>query len=115
MYNYIMKILLDRIITKRDKGKKINILCDNKDTKITSRNSFKEYIKLHFNYDKGYEIDFNIRYLDSDAGDAYIVQAADYVANAIYTSYEYQINTYIDLMNDKTNIKELFPYKKFGK
>ena len=48
LYNFVMKILLDRIITAKDKGTKINILCDNKTTKITSKNSFEDYIKIHF-------------------------------------------------------------------
>ena len=34
------------------------------------------------------QIKLNLRYLDSDANNAYIIQAADYVANAIYAHYE---------------------------
>lgn len=115
LYNYIMKILLDRIITSKDKGTKINILCDNKTTKITSRNSFEDYIKIHFNCEKDYELDLNIRYMDSDAGDAFVVQAADYVANAVYISYEYGNDIYKDILIPKVKTIEQFPYGKFGR
>lgn len=104
VYNYVMKILLDRIITSEDNGTRINILCDNKTTKITSRNSFEDYIKIHFNCEKDYDIDLNVKYIDSDAGDAFIIQAADYVANAVYTLYEYGNNMYSKVFNTKLNI-----------
>ena len=115
IYNYVMKILLDRMITSRDRGTKINILCDNKTTKIASKNSFEDYIKIHFNFEKDYDIDLNVKYLDSDAGNAFIIQAADYVANAIYTFYEYGNNMYSDVIRTKFDIIERFPYEKFGK
>ena len=114
LYNFVMKILLDRIITTRDKGTKINILCDNKTTKITSKNSFEDYIKIHFNYEKDYDIDLNVRYIDSDAGDAFVIQAADYVANAIYVNYEYNHGIYKGVLDEKLNVVEHFPYEKFG-
>lgn len=114
LYNFVMKILLDRIITNRDKGTKINILCDNKTTKITSKNSFEDYIKIHFNYEKDYDIDLNVRYIDSDAGDAFVIQAADYVANAIYVNYEYNHGIYKGVLDEKLNVVEHFPYEKFG-
>ena len=115
LYNFVMKLLLDRIITAKDKGTKINILCDNKTTKITSRNSFEDYIKIHFNCEKDYDIDLNVKYLDSDAGDAFIIQAADYVANAIYSHYEYSNDIYFKVIKPKIKIVNRFPHEKFGK
>lgn len=115
LYNYVMKILLDRMITAHDAGTKINILCDNKTTKITSKNSFEDYIKIHFNLEKDYEIDLDVKYLDSDAGDAFIIQAADYVANAIFSCYEYGNNMYSAILIPKVKNIERFPYEKFGK
>lgn len=115
LYNFIMKILISKIITEKDKGTKINILCDNKTTKVASLNSFKDYIKLYLNYDCGLQLDLNIAYLDSDAGDAFIVQAADYVANAIYTYYEYNNSIYYNIALHKYYIQDRFPWTKFGK
>ena len=62
-----------------------------------------------------FDIDLNVRYLDSNAKDAYIVQAADYVANAIYAKYEYGQSLYFDIIKDSFNIVEEFPRDKFGK
>ena len=115
LYNYLMKLLLDRIISSKDSGTRINILCDNKTTKITSKNSFEDYIKIHFNCEKDYDIDLNVRYMDSDAGDAFVVQAADYVANAIYSYYEYDNGIYKDILIPKFNSTQHFTYEHFGK
>lgn len=115
LYNYIMKIIISKLITVKDKGTKINIICDKKTTKVTSINSLKDYIKVFLNYERGYDLDLNIVELDSDAGDAYIVQAADYVANALYAYYEYNNDLYKNIIDSKVHVVELFPKKKFGK
>ncbi len=46
LYNYLMKLLISRMITDVDRGTKINLICDNKTTKVASANSFKDYIKV---------------------------------------------------------------------
>ena len=114
-YNFLMKLLLDSIISKKDNGTKINILCDNKTTKVASANSFSDYIKIHFIYEKSYEIELNIEYFDSDANNAYSVQAADYIANALYSKYEFGANLYYDVINSKIENCLTFPIKNFGK
>ena len=114
-YNFLMKLLLDSIISKKDNGTKINILCDNKTTKVASANSFSDYIKIHFIYEKSYEIELNIEYFDSDANNAYSIQAADYIANAIYSKYEFDANLYCDVINSKIENCLKFPIKNFGK
>ena len=113
-YNYMMNILVSNLITEKDKGTRINLLCDNKTTKITSKNSFTDYIKLYFNYERDYRLDLNVAYLDSDAGDAYVVQAADYVANAVYTYYEFNNALYHDILRSKLYKVEKFPWEFFG-
>lgn len=115
LYNFIMKLLISKVITEKDKGTKLNILCDNKTTKVASKNSLGDYLKLYLNYECGYNLDLNILFKDSDAGDAFIIQAADYVANAIYTYYEYNNNIYKTLMDAKYEIEDEFPRGKFGK
>ncbi len=114
MYNYLSKILLAKMIGKEDSGKVIHILCDNHTTKITSLNSFADYIKIYFNYEQDLGIDIDVQYLDSDSAEAYVIQAADYVANAVWTRYEYNYDTYADILNKKYQIQERFPYKMFG-
>jgi len=115
LYNFIVKLLIDKLVTIKDKGSKINILCDNKTTKVASANSFKEYIITHLNYECRYGLDLNIAFKDSNAGDSYIIQAADYVANAIYAHYEYGIELYKNQIDHKINVADHFPLSKFGK
>ena len=115
LYNYLMKLLISKLIDDNDRNKKLNIICDNKTTKVASANSFSDYIKLYLNYECGYNIDVSVMYLDSDAGDAYIVQAVDYVANAIYTRYEYDNTIYSNCIEQKIRIRDRFPRDKFGK
>lgn len=114
-YNYLMRLLLDHLLSAKDNGNTINIIYDNHTTKVGSVNSLNEYLQLHFIYEKGYDIKFTFQSKDSDAADAYSVQAADYVANSIYTYYEYNIETYYNLYKPALHHKIYFPVKKFGK
>lgn len=115
LYNFLMKLLIEKMVTDNNNGSTINIICDNHTTKVASANSFEEYIKLYLLYEKDYDIQLNIKYLDSDANNAYIVQAADYTANAIYAYYEYGEKTYYELIRQKISVKSLFPSRQFGK
>jgi hypothetical protein len=110
LYNYLMKLLLDKLITEADKNSKINIIRDDISTKAGSKNSFREYISIHFNYELQYNLDLNIEYKNSGSGDAYIIQAADYVANALYTQYEHNKGNYAAIIEGKQNINILFPH-----
>ncbi len=114
-YNFMMKLLLDSIITTFKNGEHINILCDNKTTKVASANTFEEYIKLHFLYDKDFDIIFNVEYIDSDSRYAYPIQAADYIANAIYGYYEFNDSSYYNIFLKKIHKINTFPIKLFGK
>lgn len=115
LYNFASKILISKLVTKNDEGKTVNILFDKKTTKITSTNSLREYIIAHLVYEEGLNININFEYKDSDAGDAFVIQAADYVANGLYTSYEYNNDTYKNIIKKNVNIIQHFPYKNFGK
>lgn len=113
-YNYLMRLLLDHLITPTDT--KINILCDNKTTKVASMNSFSDYIYLHYIYEQQYyQLNLNVQYLDSDAKNSFSIQAADYVANALYLNYEYNKPIYKDIFNPIVKNALHFPYKNFGK
>jgi hypothetical protein len=115
LYNYLMKLLLDTLIKNEDDGTTINIICDNKTTKVKSLNSFTEYIKLHFIYERGYELKLNVVYMDSDDKNAFSVQAADYVANALYGNFEYNDSTFYDCFKGSIRACCKFPYCNFGK
>ena len=109
-----MRLLIERLVTEKDSGTTIHIICDNHTTKVASANSFSDYIKLYLLYEKELNITLNIRYMDSDAKDAYIVQAADYVANALYGFYEYSDSIYKERFSHKISTKVLFPWRLFG-
>lgn len=113
-YNYLMKLLIDRLVTSKDNGTKLNIICDNHTTKIASGNSFEEYIKLHLIYEKGYDLQLNVVYMDSNDRGAYSVQAADYIANALYGLYEYNGDIYYNQFKSSIRRALHFPYKLFG-
>lgn len=115
LYNFASKILISKLITKADEGKTINIIFDNKTTKIASKNSLREYIIAHVVYEEGLDVNINFEYKDSDAGDAFIIQAADYIANGLYANYEYNNDIYKNIIIKKQNIVQHFPYKNFGK
>ena len=53
--------------------------------------------------------------MDSSSKSAYIVQAADYIANAIFAYYEHGYKSYYDIIESKIDTVELFPRRKFGK
>ncbi|WP_026520177.1 DUF3800 domain-containing protein [Butyrivibrio sp. FCS006] len=114
-YNYLMRILMDHLLSKDDEGSTIHVIYDNHTTKVGSVNSLEEYLLLHFVYDKGYNLDLKFKCMDSDSSDAYVVQAADYAANAIYSHFEYNVNTYYDLLKLVTKHKIKFPTKSFMK
>lgn len=115
MYNFASKILISKLITKKDECSTVNILFDNKTSKITSKDSLKDYIIANLVYEQGLNVNINFEYKDSDAGDAFIIQAADYVANALYGKYEYNDVSYSKLFDSKLNVVQHFPYKNFGK
>ena len=114
-YNYIEVMLTKELIKDSDLGKKIYIISDNKTIKVTSVDSFEGYLKAKINYEMNCNVELDVKYLDSNAKDAYIVQAADYVANAIYTKYEYNKSLYFDIIKNNLEIVEEFPRDKFGK
>lgn len=114
-YNFLMKLLIDSLVSDEDDSTILNIICDNHTTKIASGNSFAEYIKLHLIYEKEYNINLNVVYMDSDDRNAYPVQAADYVANALYSWFEYKNKIYYDRFKFKVHSALKFPYKYFGK
>ncbi len=110
-----MRLLIEKLVSEGDNGTIINIICDNHTTKVASKNSFAEYIKLYLLYEKDLHIQLNIQYMDSDANDAYIIQAADYVANALYGYYEYNDCIYYECFKHRIVNKLHFPWKLFGK
>lgn len=112
LYNFATKILLSRVFKN---GFDYEIMCDNHTTKVKSTNTLSEYIKLEFIYERKMNISVNFRFLDSDSEEGYVIQSADFIANAIYSYYEFNECIYYDNLTNKIITKELFPFKKFNK
>jgi hypothetical protein len=113
LYNYLLKLLLrnyTNIFRKASQeGATINLILDNRDVKVKSKNSFTEFIKEHFIYYKNINVNINVEYKDSKAKDAYNVQAADYIAHALYSYYEFGNNRYYNCIKNKIQHREYFP------
>lgn len=112
LYNYMLKFLIVPI-AKRENVKKLDIFLDKRTIKVKSTNSFKDYISIKLNYELGLDVDLTIRYVESQ--NSYPVQAADFIANAINTYYEYNYDYYFNILKPKIVQHEKFPYKFFGK
>lgn len=114
-YNYMMKLLLANMITEKDAKTTIHVIYDNHSTKVGSVNSLEDYLKITFIYEKGIDVTLDFHSMDSNAIDAYPVQAADYVANCLYGYFEYKDSRYYDILKKKICVAEEFPRKLFGK
>ena len=114
-YNYMMKLLIQSLIRQKDNGSTIHIIYDNHTTKVGSVNSLEDYIKLQLIYSQKLDIDLDFRSMDSDSSNAYSVQAADYVANALYSHFEYKNDQYYNRIKRIVHVNKRFPYKFFGK
>ncbi len=114
-YNYLMKLLICRLVTGKDCGQTVNIMYDMHSTKVGSANSLEEYIKATLIYEKNYDVSLRFKSYDSNAFNAYHIQAADYVANAIYSHYEFDASDYYKVLAPSMHVIEKFPYRAFGK
>lgn len=112
LYNYMLKFLIAPV-ARRPGLKKLVIVLDKRSIKVKSANSFEDYINIVLKYDMELEIEIVVDYVESH--NSYSVQAADFVANAIYTKYEHEYDYYYDLLSSKMCKIDHFPYTKFSK
>lgn len=111
LYNYMLKFLI-LPICKTNPPKRLVLNFDKRTIKVGSTNSFTDYIKILVNYELGLQIPIEVKYIESHNSVA--IQAADFVANAINTKYEYGYDLFYNLLEEKIVHKEHFPYKYFG-
>ena len=83
--------------------------------KIHSKNSFEEYIKIEILYERNINVDINIEFVNSNACDAYVIQAADYIANSIYVKYEKGKDKCYNKKTSKIKKEIYYPQENFGK
>lgn len=112
LYNYMLQFLIVPVAKRKDVTKLVLNL-DKRSVKVGSINSFSDYIKIELNYKLGLNIAVEVNYFESQ--NSYSIQAADFVANAINSKYEYNLNYFYDILKPKIVHNELFPRKLFGK
>ncbi|MCB9096076.1 MAG: DUF3800 domain-containing protein [Arcobacter sp.] len=110
-YNYLIKILLDYLIDKNiiQKENELYIAIDKRSIKVSSLNSLEDYLKIHYIYEKNFDIELKTEYLDSH--DNYNIQIADLICNTLWVKYTYP-NT--DEVSEKIDFSRVllkdFPY-----
>lgn len=111
LYNFMLKFIIEKIA--RNKGlKHLVINLDKRTIKVESINSFEGYIKIKLNYELNLDVNVEVNYIESQ--NSYAIQAADFIANAIYSKYEYGNELYYDIIKHKVVQNELFPKRFFG-
>lgn len=111
IYNYLSGLLTKRIIDKYDDDITLNF--DSRSTKIVSRNSLVDYLRIKANIEWGYK--HQLLVLQSDSKNAYCIQVADLVSNVIYRSYRDHKDHLVNIMRPSIKIIEEFPRKDFNK
>ncbi|WP_243299729.1 DUF3800 domain-containing protein [Bacillus litorisediminis] len=111
LYNYMLKFIIDSVATKKGL-KHLVINLDKRTIKVESTNSFENYIKIRLNYELNLDLQVVVNYIESQ--NSYPIQAADFIANAIYSKYEYNYSYNFDLISHKIVHREHFPRRLFG-
>lgn len=114
LYNYLLRLLIDKIIPDSFRDQKLVLKLDNRTIRVKSQNSFTDYINIHLNAERNLNLDIEVHYVDSKSANGFIIQAADYISNAIYSFYEYRYDLYYNKIKTKIFAHDLFPREKFG-
>lgn len=112
LYNYMLKFLIVPIARQRNCSE-LEINLDKRSIKVNSINSFEDYIKIHLNFELNLDVKVTVKYVESH--NSYAIQAADFVANAVNTKYEYEHCHCYELIAHKIAQSEKFPRSRFGK
>jgi hypothetical protein len=113
LYNFMLKFIIEPVALKRGL-KHLIINLDKRTIKVESTNSFENYIKIRLNYELNLDLKIEVKYIESQ--NSYAIQAADFIANAINSKYEYGKGHDFNYktIEDKIVQKEHFPRSYFG-
>ena len=112
LYNVLLKFLIMPIATKSN-IKKLVLILDKRTIKVKSSNSFKDYINLLIRYEMGLDIQIEVIYMESQ--NCYAIQAADFVANGLYSKYEFRNGYFESILASRIIFADHFPRGFFGK
>lgn len=107
-FNFLLSFLLKKTIIETNQD--IEILIDNRNTKVSSSNSLGDYLKIkaYFHWKFSYTIKISYR----DSREVKLIQMADLVANAIFAKYNWRKTHFYNQLSISESIK--FPVDKFG-
>lgn len=108
LYNYLLKYLIVPVVTKNNPSR-LAITLDKRSMKLKSENSFEDYINIILRFDMGYDLDIVVNYVESQ--NSYLIQAADFVSNAIYTRYEFGYEYFMNILMPKVVDEIHYPSK----
>lgn len=108
----MLKFLIVPVAKKRGL-KRLIIILDKRSIKVKSANSFEDYINIILRFELNLDIEIVVKYLESH--NSYAIQAADFIANAVYINYEFENNYFYELIAQKIAFGDRFPNNNFGK
>lgn len=117
-FNYLIQLIVKRIVEEYKDVEKINLYLDNRSVKIGNRLSLKPYLynKLVLEQletkNNVKRIEFDINYFESES--CYLIQWADIVANSLYKKYNSNNEKFYAKIKPYIVYESRFPSKKFG-
>lgn len=117
-FNYLIQLIVKRIVEEYKDVEKINLYLDNRSVKIGNRLSLKPYLynKLVLEQletkNNVKRIEFDINYFESES--YYLIQWADIVANSLYKKYNSNNEKFYAKIKPYIVYESRFPSKKFG-
>ena len=117
-FNYLIQLIVKRIVEEYKDVEKINLYLDNRSVKIRNRLSLKPYLynKLVLEQletkNNVKRIEFDINYFESES--CYLIQWADIVANSLYKKYNSNNEKFYAKIKPYIVYESRFPSKKFG-
>ena len=108
LYNYVANILLDRICSKKIiyMGTDINLIASRRETSRFLNENFKNYLNNQVQTRHKINIDICIRTPSEEKA----LQAVDFISWAIFRKYEYNDDSYYNLIKNKiVEENPLFP------
>lgn len=98
LYNYVVNILLDRIMSKRlvSRTGAINLIASRRETNIFLNQNFQDYLSRQVSNNHNIQIDIKIKTPYEEK----CLQAADIISWAIFRKYEYGDESYYNLMKE---------------
>lgn len=99
LYNYVAKILIDRIIKKKflDKSKKITLIAERRETNKFLNQNFRQYLKRQNLLNHKLNLDVDI----CTPQESKVLQLVDFVSWSIFRKYEKGDQLYYDIIKDR--------------